>query len=369
MSDIFNDYVKIMAEKGFVKEAYPMTSEDKEKDKEWQENIQALYGSPGKDIIEQAHPDSIIIAPSYDKLNGLVENLNERHNIMVGIARRNPTGTHTNHRYAKKELLDELVRLGFVLDNEGNEELSKMADYCADRLTKEAFWQVALYAAGYAIAGISTIGFIKSRIIGHLSQGIKPDAEIALKALQDLKPTVSKTHWALIDNWANAIKVIQSNLSKAESIAGNTENQQVDMDNVQLEANAKLRASKEDLDFLNKFKDMCVYVGSKIGTTDPSGMTNTGFLAQIQQMQEVQETSSEWYQWAKEYIWESTMGDNKTNAINSMAALRNSLQAFSNALNVAASEGKEALPQTQEQVMKALEGSQGPATSEYVSEG
>jgi hypothetical protein len=30
-----------------------------------------------RNIMEDAHPDSVVISPSYDKLNGLVENENE----------------------------------------------------------------------------------------------------------------------------------------------------------------------------------------------------------------------------------------------------------------------------------------------------
>jgi len=372
-SEIFDNYVKIMTDKGFVKEADVMTQEDKESDKDYKEKIQALYGNEiktndsTKNIIEQAHPEKVIIAPAYDRLNGLVENINERHDIMVGIVNRKPKGMHTQHRYAKKELLDELVRLGFQLDNDGEEEFSKMADECANGIVKQAFWPglvAALPWIAKALVGISTVGYIKSQVIGHISQGIKPDAEKAISALQELKQSVSPANYGLIDKWTKALQMLYQNSQKAENIAGNTENQNVDID-VNLDQN-KLAATREDLAFLNKFKDMATYVASKIGAT---GVSDTGFLAQIKEMEEGGEAESEWWQMA-EGAWESVFGGAKSNAINSLAALRNSLQAFVQKLSEASTEGRATAEQKQEDIKNVLEEKAGGGedTSEYVKE-
>ena len=35
-----------------------------------------------RNIIDRAHPHSVVISPAYDKINGLVENENERHDII-----------------------------------------------------------------------------------------------------------------------------------------------------------------------------------------------------------------------------------------------------------------------------------------------
>jgi hypothetical protein len=83
---------------------------------------------------------------------------------------------------------------------------------------------------------------------------------------------------------------------------------------------------------------------------------------------EEQEATSEWWQWVKQNVWEQSFGDEKTSAINSMAALRNSLQTFAQALNQASTEGKANLPQTQESIEGQLQQMQD-GLGEYVSEG
>jgi len=369
MSEIFDNYVKIMTEKGFVKEADVMTQEDKESDEDYKETIQALYGNEiktndsTKNIIDQAHPEKVIIAPSYDRLNGLVENINERHDIMVGIVNRKPKGMHTQHRYAKKELLDELVRLGFQFDNEGDEDLSKMADECADKLVKQAFWPVALVWTAKVLAGIATAGWIKTKIYGHISQGVKPDTEKAITSLQELRQSVSSANYGLIDKWTTALQMLYQNTEKAERIAGSTEQQDVGMD-VNLDQN-KLAATKEDIDFLSKFKQMATYVASKIGAT---GISDSGLLAEINGMEEGGEAENEWWQMA-EGAWESVFGGAKSNAINSLAALRNSLQAFVQKLAEASTEGKAMAAQKQEDVYAKLqEQLGGEETPESVKE-
>jgi len=142
-NEVFNNYVKIALEKGLIKK-----SEEKEPantNKDYAETVKALYGldiklnDSDKDIIEQAHPEKVIIAPSYDRVNGLVENVRERQDIMVGIVNKRPNGNLTMHRYAEcyKDLLNELVALGFRMQNEGKNDLMKLADSCSVKLNEK----------------------------------------------------------------------------------------------------------------------------------------------------------------------------------------------------------------------------------------
>ena len=105
-SEIFNSFIKIAQEKGMISEDAP------EKAKKILEKthradsldisaIEALYGvKPNmpkdmeykRNIIEDAHPNAAIVSPSYDKLNGLVENNNERQDILLNIVNRTPDG-------------------------------------------------------------------------------------------------------------------------------------------------------------------------------------------------------------------------------------------------------------------------------------
>lgn len=167
-SDIFNDYAKIAEEMGLVS-----LSEDEEKSKSDKpketakmrkykkspyprmgsddiSTIEALYNvKPDNsieyenNIMEAAHKTPVVIAPAYDRLNALVENNIERNNIMCNIALKPNNGNTTQHRYAEKDLLMQLVRVANDMDNSGNDELRSLADECIAKLTlkKNAdFW-------------------------------------------------------------------------------------------------------------------------------------------------------------------------------------------------------------------------------------
>ncbi len=92
-----------------------------------------------QNIMQIAHPNSVIIAPSYDRMNGLVENNMERSRIMQNIVYKPTTGNHTNPKYAHRELLLELVRIANEMDNKNKAELFSLADECLVGLHKEAF--------------------------------------------------------------------------------------------------------------------------------------------------------------------------------------------------------------------------------------
>jgi len=172
-SEIFDNFVKIAQEKGLVAEDAPEKAKKKlesnpRADSQSIKDIEALYGvkpdAPKgmeykRNIIEDAHPESVVISPSYDKLNGLVENNNERQDIILNIVNKQNNGQLTNHKYAaEQELLLSLVRLGNELDNNNNEELRVLADTCLEQLSSEKKKLVKSAAAPVAIiAGVAAI--------------------------------------------------------------------------------------------------------------------------------------------------------------------------------------------------------------------
>lgn len=166
-SEIFDNFAKIAQDNGLIsKEAAEETNP--RYDSKTLSDIEILYGikpngKSEKDIIDQAHPESVIIAPAYDRLNGLVENVKERHNIMVGIANKPPQAKLIGRKYAEEELLNELVRLGTLLDSKNQEDLMKLADGCAEKLTKNASirdWAGALVPIAPLAAASGPVGWI-----------------------------------------------------------------------------------------------------------------------------------------------------------------------------------------------------------------
>lgn len=169
-SKIFDEFVKIAKKEGIISEhdhaehtEFDFPETNPRHDSLSIEQIGKLYNNKPNlpddmqyknNIMEDAHPDSIVISPSYDKLNGLVENEIEGQNIRLRIVMKDPDGHLVNRKYAEKQLILSLVRLANKLDNADNKGLCKLADVCLTQATskkkivKSAQWvQIALIGA------------------------------------------------------------------------------------------------------------------------------------------------------------------------------------------------------------------------------
>jgi len=160
-SEVFDNLVKIAIEQGIISEgSEPEHTAKNTKNPRWDSQdistIEALYGvKPNmpkgmeyeNNIMENAHPDSVVISPSYDKLNGLVENNIERQNILKHIIYKQPeigtpnqfrypmsTSLYPNTKHAQKDLMLALVRVGNDMDNRDNDELRILADACLNQV-------------------------------------------------------------------------------------------------------------------------------------------------------------------------------------------------------------------------------------------
>ncbi len=193
-SEIADDFFKTLERDGVVKTAYPVL------DSEETERIADLYntryeGQPEDyDITGIAHPNAVIIAPSYDKINGLFENNLERNNIMTNLALNMPTGSLlANTKYASKELTMELVRIANQMDSSDNEEIFKLADACLlqlDAVDKKKLKKEAI--APLAIAGIIAATLGGAWLYAHLDDadnGLLANCDNAITQLKDLQET------------------------------------------------------------------------------------------------------------------------------------------------------------------------------------
>lgn len=202
-SEIFESFVKIAQERGLVSQAEKpehtetsFSETNPRMDSLTIEQISKLYNTKPaqpkdmeykRNIIEDAHPDSVVISPSYDKLNGLVENENEGQNIRMRIVMKDPDGHLVNRKYAKKNLLLSLVRVGNELDARNNDELRKLADACLEQMSqkksieKRAWVQVAVIAAVVVLGAI----YAKQHLRFH-SDGWQADLTKAMGEIDDL---------------------------------------------------------------------------------------------------------------------------------------------------------------------------------------
>jgi hypothetical protein len=149
-SDILNNFIKIAQEKGLISDKAPeKTKQILEKthraDSLSVADIEKLYGIKpdmakdnkySRNIVEDAHPESYVALTSHDKLNGLVENINQRQDIILHILNKTPNGHLTQHKYAEKDFILSLVRIGNDLDNQDKDKLRVLADTCLMQVSK-----------------------------------------------------------------------------------------------------------------------------------------------------------------------------------------------------------------------------------------
>ena len=197
MSDIFNEYAKQAIKQGLIKEASEVSDETNQRfDSLSDDDIRSLYdvkpNGEEKHILDQAHPESVYVAPAYDKMNGLVENLFERQDIMAWVATKPNDGKHTQKRYVKasQDLTMALLNTAFMLDRTGDQELMKLADSCADRLSKQALLPAipaGVILGAKIVAGIAALMGTSYAVQEFtITQGIIPASELAVEKLTDM---------------------------------------------------------------------------------------------------------------------------------------------------------------------------------------
>lgn len=198
-SEVFNSYIKIAEEQGLVS---PTVSSKPSAD-----DINKLYNIKNKEykrnIIEQAHPEPVVISDAYDKINGLFENNNERQDIMLNIVNKNPDGQLFNFKMASKELSLLLASLGNALDNTNDMQLMKLADKCLELTTikkkarsnprrsnyiygASAAARLGPYGWGAIAIGAILGGIFLKNHVDFISDGIPQDIDKTLAEIQDM---------------------------------------------------------------------------------------------------------------------------------------------------------------------------------------
>jgi hypothetical protein len=233
-SEIFDSFVKIAQEKGLLSEAESAEHTEKSfsetnprHDSLTIEQISKLYNTKPerpkdmdyeRNIIEDAHPDSVVVSPSYDKLNGLVENENEGQNIRIRMVMKQPDGHLIQRKYAEKNLILSLVRVANELDNRDNDELRKLADICLLQVSKKKIHKVGWVWIAAGIAAAVGLLYLQQHKDFH-SDGFVSDYQKALIEIDKLlssKITWYGTGYTFNPEFIKTITQLKSDLGKIE---------------------------------------------------------------------------------------------------------------------------------------------------------
>lgn len=223
MSDIWNDYEQIAIKQGLISVSAEDRKETKTKryDSTSDDALRFLYNVEPESIykslnmIENAHPETCVIAPAYDAMNGVIENVQQCQNIMSYIALKTPDGKLINRRYvkAKSDLIHSLVRAGFTMDNRDETDLMVLADSCSHRLAdekpivKEAWIVPAIWAASIIIpSAIGYFGYAQTSVVNLLTN--------CSKVKDALGPLMDKPY---VEDITQAIELLQSLAEKSKN--------------------------------------------------------------------------------------------------------------------------------------------------------
>lgn len=256
-SDIFESFIKLAQEKGMIPLDAPAKAKKiLEENPRWGSDdistIEALYGvKPDlpkdmeykNNIMEDAHPNAMVISPSYDKLNGLVENEIERQNISLHIVHKTPDGLSTQRKYAEKEFILSLVRVGNHLDNNNIEELRTLADTCLVQTTSSIKKKAGVFsflASNPLLVGTSLLlgGLYLQQHLPMVNRGFEQNHQQLIAEIDDLLG--SNADWGFgyqyKSTFINMLNDLKSKLDNFHTLYSN--NLQV-IDEIQKPKNAK----------------------------------------------------------------------------------------------------------------------------------
>jgi cell division septum initiation protein DivIVA len=206
---IADSFAKIAQEQGLFDPTIVKKAEETTKELS---NIELLYGlkpKDWKDILDEAHKESVVISPAYNEVDGLVENLKQRHKIMEDIANRKPAGNYKQYFYtteaekvskAYNDLLHETIKIAYQLDLNNEDELAVLADSCSQQLTKQAIGPLAVVGI---VAAVSALGYLVYSTNNPSSQGVRSDTKRALAEIEEIRadyPDVAKNLQSLKEN-------------------------------------------------------------------------------------------------------------------------------------------------------------------------
>jgi len=229
-SEVFDEFIKIATKKGLVSEGeHAEHTEQNTKNPRWDSldisAIEALYGVKPDlpkgmeyehNIMEDAHPNSVVVSPSYDKLNGLVENNNELQAILMHIIYKEPENGSPNQgmypmqptllyptpKYASKDLMMALVRVANDMDNRDQDNLRVLADKCLEQM-HDGFQKQAFLP--WIIGAAVVLGAIYlQQHLDDVDQGIKQDYMRLQSELQDFQN--ADTTWGFGHKYDDALK-------------------------------------------------------------------------------------------------------------------------------------------------------------------
>ena len=207
-NEIFDNFIKIALDKGMITKD-PIKKIAKDNGSSDISSIEALYGTQPKlpsemeykrNIIEDAHPNSVVISPSYDKINGLVENNNERQDIILNILNKTPTGVLTNHKYAEKELILSLVRLGNDLDNKDAEQLRVLADVCLEQVASKPIKKEAWVLPVIGVASVIGALYLQQHLPMQHQEFSKDNAQLIKEIEEQLANYAAQKKALCVEN-------------------------------------------------------------------------------------------------------------------------------------------------------------------------
>lgn len=226
--EIFNEYVKIAEKMGLISSDSYVTAEEEAKKKndsakkDMDLAAALFYGIKpnGKEddisLLEKAHPRVAVVSPAEDRVNGIVENDQQRQDIMMQIATRPTNGKYQQKAFvtAHENLSKSLTKASIALQREQYKDLSRFAIDCHDRLEKEAV--PAIIIAGVLSTVVTAVGIIAAiNYTKNIAVNVIANATQTEKELLDLKGKMSSD---IVDYILDDLKILKEQATKFSNL-------------------------------------------------------------------------------------------------------------------------------------------------------
>ena len=231
-SEIFDEYVKISIAKS--------EEEDIKKRKNPRDNAMSaeefaeLYGLKPEtyekmdydyNMSEIAHPDSLIVSPSYDPANGLVGNVNENHSRNLHVVNKEPRGILDGHISCRADLILTLTKVANHLDSINNEELRVLADTCLYQISNKdrsindiimrknaVGWVIPTVKAVSTLIGLWQGSSLLQKILPKTDSGMNSSFNNLIKEIDNVKQ--SNTNYGVGIEFKDSFKNILEQIKK-----------------------------------------------------------------------------------------------------------------------------------------------------------
>jgi hypothetical protein len=227
-SDIFDEFIrKLAADEKKAKEVAKLYDVKPETSK----------GMDAKNLTELAHPKRVVLVNTYDKLNGVIPNDNDKQTLTIKTLNKIPSGALDGWKRAQQDLADELNKIAIEIDDS---EVSSLAIHSYaqvdPKFVKTAAAPLLLWYIGIPLLAGAFLNALNTTL-GPVARSVSENGKGVMGAIDAIKSSgdvYDPSFIVRIDQVRNDVQVIMNALAGMPKLHVQLSNQ--DMSEAEIES-------------------------------------------------------------------------------------------------------------------------------------